>query len=95
MSLLSGSISSNAVASFHSVVDSPPGIDQPVDGLDLGEAPHGLSVRAGLFERQDMLADVTLQSEYTNDRQAGFPLGVHTARRRGTRHRYRLQRINE
>src|SRR5215469_9291483 len=46
------------------------GNHQPVDGLDLGETPHRPSVRTALFERPDVLANVTLQSEYTDDWQS-------------------------
>ncbi len=76
MSLRIGSSRSNAVASFHSVVDSPPGMTRPsADSISLQAAdrPGG---RAGLVERAHVLAHVALQREHSNDRQdCSFPRG--------------------
>ncbi len=73
MSLRTGSSRSNAVASFHSVVDSPPGMTRPSADSISAEAAHRPGGRAGLVERAHVLAHVALQGEYSNDRQDPIP----------------------
>ena len=69
ISLRSGSSSSNAVASFHSVVDSPPGMTRPSTASISLRRRTGLRGRARLAERAHVLAHVALQGEYSDDRQ--------------------------
>ena len=82
MSLRIGSSRSNAVASFHSVVDSPPGMTRPsTDSISCRPAdrPRG---RAGLVERAHVLAHVALQGEYADGGQTATSRGRRSAARR-------------
>ena len=71
--LRSGSSMSKATASFHIVVDSPPGMISPSTAVEFLRAADRDGGRTGVFERAQMLGDIPLQGEHPDIRHRVHP----------------------